>query len=252
MKRTPVHTAVIAAALLATGTPGTPVQQWFEKANQAYHGQQYDSAITYYTKIVESGVHSSTVYFNLGNACFRNNQNGLAILNYERARRLSPADPDILANIMFANRNIVDRVAVPQRTFIGVVLWRLHTLLPLNTQLWCAGVLLAVLSGLFSGGLFVSRNTRLWLVYLGCLVLGAFILTGISAGIKIYQAENMREAIVLEKAVDARNQPDGQKVLFTVHEGTKFTIRKREGNWLLVSLPNGVSGWVSESSLGII
>ncbi len=74
----------------------------------------------------------------------------------------------------------------------------------------------------------------------------------ISIGKKIYDAEKKKFVIVLEKTVDAKNQPDGSKVLFSAHEGTKFQIRKTKDSWSFVSLPNGVSGWVENSSLGHI
>jgi hypothetical protein len=41
-------------------------------------------------------------------------------------------------------------------------------------------------------------------------------------------------------------------VLFTAHEGVKFTIRKILGNWSLVSLPNDVSGCIENEALGKI
>jgi hypothetical protein len=40
--------------------------------------------------------------------------------------------------------------------------------------------------------------------------------------------------------------------LFTAHEGTKFRVRKRSDTWWLVSLPNGVSGWVKSDALETI
>ena len=71
----------------------------------------------------------------------------------------------------------------------------------------------------------------------------------LSAGIKIYQAENLNEAVVVRAVVDARNQPNGPTIIFTAHEGTKFRIRQTEGAWVLCSLPNGVSGWVERDLL---
>ncbi|MBD3239859.1 MAG: hypothetical protein GF331_04685 [Chitinivibrionales bacterium] len=68
----------------------------------------------------------------------------------------------------------------------------------------------------------------------------------------MHQAESTEHAVVLEAAVDARNAPDGDKVLFQAHEGTTFRVRQRHDEWWLVSLPNGVSGWVRGNALGII
>ena len=118
--------------------------------------------------------------------------------------------------------------------------------------MWILLVLLFYISLSFTIGLFTSHNIRLWLIYTASLCV---IISGMfcfSIGKKIYDAEKMKLAVVIEKSVDAKNQPDGSKILFTVHEGTKIQIRKTKGNWCFVSLPNGVSGWVESSSLGHI
>jgi hypothetical protein len=100
--------------------------------------------------------------------------------------------------------------------------------------------------------LYVSPNARLWIIYCSTILFLMAVSLGISAGVKIYNKEQAAYAIVLTPLLDAKNQPNGNKVLFTVHEGTKFRIRKTLNDWALVSLPTGVSGWVQTSSLGKI
>lgn len=229
-----------------------PVTYWFERANTLYEQQAYDSAGLYYEKILSSGFPNSAVYYNLGNTCFRMKKIGMALLNFEKAHVLSPNDQDIIANIRFANTAIIDRIPTPQQTFFSAVLMRLHTLFSLNQQLWILFFLLLVLGLLFSFGLFATPNTRLWIVYVSLLLFFMTASLAISAGIKIYNSEQVSYAIVLSTSLDAKNQPNGNKVLFSVHEGTKFRIRKTIGEWSLVSLPTGVSGWVLTSSLGKI
>lgn len=229
-----------------------PVDLWFEQANHFYEQSAFDSAAVYYEKIAQSGVNSPELFYNLGNALFRLNHLGPSVLYFERALKLAPNDPDILNNLKFVNLNIVDRPPVPERGFIEAVLWRLHTMLPLGTQLWLLFGLLLLLAVLVSVGLFASRNVRLWFAYLGGCALLLALGVGISAGIKVYQEENVSYAVVLSASVDAKNQPEGTKILFTAHEGTKFLVRKHLDNWSLVSLPNGVSGWVENSNLGTI
>lgn len=242
--------------LLLTGfafyTNAAPVDNWFEKANRFYDGQQFDSAMYYYEKIVESGINNSTVYYNLGNTCYRLKKIGMARLYYEKAARLSPGDQDIMSNIRFVNSNIVDRVPDPERGFLETVLWQMHIWMPLKTQLWLSFSVLLVISILVSAAFYLSGNARLWLIYLSVLLAIFLGTTGLSVGYKIYDLEKISYAILLAPSSDARNQPDGNKILFTVHEGTKFRIRKTEGGWSLVSLPNGVSGWVENKDLGRI
>ncbi|MBD3347056.1 MAG: tetratricopeptide repeat protein [Chitinivibrionales bacterium] len=243
---------LILALFCAANSYAAPVERWVQKANSFYEQKNYDSAAVYYEKIIESGISNSDVYYNLGNAYFRLRQLGEAILYYEKAHKLSPGDPDITTNIKFATANIIDRAPEPERGFLETVLWRLHTALSLNVQLWLIFWILLLLSILFALGLFVSHNIRLWIIYLSSLLIIIALITGISTGYKIYQAEKVTYAIVLDRSVDALNQPKGSKVLFTAHEGIKFHIRKELGDWALVSLPNGVSGWVEKDGLGKI
>jgi tetratricopeptide (TPR) repeat protein len=252
MRRTTVTALLALVSVLAATASPAPVDLWFQRGNEAYEEQQYDSAGAYYRKIIDAGVHNSAVYYNLANAYFRQHEKGRAILNYERAKKLAPNDPDIAANLKFARMHIVDRVPAPERSLFESILWHLHRLLPLGMQLWVLLALLFLLAALYAIGLFVSHNARLWLIYLGSLVAVVVVFVGISSGLKIYEAERVDYAVVLESAIDARNQPEGRTVLFTVHEGTKFRVRKRSGDWWLVSLPNGVSGWVASSALETI
>jgi tetratricopeptide (TPR) repeat protein len=229
-----------------------PVDAWFDKANALYEQQNYDSAAVYYDKIISAGTNNHAVFFNLGNTYFRLKKIGLAMLFFEKALKLAPNDPDIIANIKYAQASIVDRIPTPDNSFVEAALMRLHHLFSLTTQLWVIFALLLALGIFFCLGLFASPNVRLWIVYLSSMVI--IILTGfaVSAGIKIYAHEKVPYAIVLSSSVEAKNQPNGNKVLFTVHEGTKFRIRKQVGDWSLVSLPTGVSGWVPTSSCGSI
>ncbi|MBN2036661.1 MAG: BatD family protein [Chitinispirillaceae bacterium] len=254
-KKTPgaMPVSLLAVALLGSA-PGfsAPVDHWFDRGNHFYAEQRYDSAIVYYENVVSAGISSPAVYFNLGNAYFRQKKLGLARLCYEKAARLDPADRDIAANIRFVSSNIVDRVPEPQRGFIETLFWQVHVLLSLTAQLWFCFILLMVLALLVSIALFVRGTARLWCIYVSSLLSLLLLLSGLSMGIKIYHSEKVEYAILLEQRIDAKNEPDGAKIIFTAHEGTKFLIRKTVEGWSLVSLPNGLSGWVENRALGKI
>jgi tetratricopeptide (TPR) repeat protein len=250
-----VRIAALGAVLFyfaCSGVHAAPIDHWFSAANERYEKQQYDSAAILYEKIIEAGIQNSAVHYNLGNAYFRLHKLGPAILNYEKARALSPGDSDIKANLRFAQLTIVDRAPEPALSFLETILARLHTLFSLNVQLWIALCTLLLLSLSYSLGLFVSYNVRLWLVYLGSICFLLTSILAISIGVKVYTLESKHYAVVLEKSVDAKNQPDGDKIMFTAHEGTKFLVKKTVDTWSYVSLPNGYTGWVENSSLGKI
>jgi hypothetical protein len=192
------------------------------------------------------------VLYNLGNACYRQQKVGEAILFYERARLLAPTDPDIQHNLRFARAGIVDRIPEPEQGFVEMALRTFHTMLTLRTQLWLLTGLLFTLAVLIALAIFVSRNTRLWLSYVIALVLVLLGAIGTSAAFKIHDAERVSHAVVLTPSLEAYNAPKGDKVLFVTHEGTTVRIRQQMDEWYLVSLPNGVSGWVTAGSLGRI
>lgn len=244
--------ALVVAGLVVAGSTAAPVQQWFDKGNRLYEQQQYDSAVVYYEKILNAGIDNADVQFNLGNALFRLHRLGPAVLHYEKARQLNPSDRDIANNLKFANLAIVDRPPDPEKTFAEQTVEKVHNLLSLRTQLWVGFALLLICSVCFSLSLFVSHNARLWLIYLLSLSTLLLFVTALSAGTKVYRSEKYEYAIVMKTTVDAVNEPKGSKILFTVHEGTRFQIRQRLDSWVLVSLPNGISGWVRSEVLGLI
>ncbi|MFP4163088.1 MAG: BatD family protein [Chitinispirillaceae bacterium] len=231
----------------------SPIENWFEKANSFYAESNYDSAQIYYSKIIEEGINNSDVLFNLGNTYFRQDKPGLARLYYEKAAEVSPKDPDIQANIRFVKSSIVDRVkGSNEAEFLTTVLYNVHTLFSLNQQLYIFFILLLATSILLSLMLFRSGMSRMWIIYAVTLCSLVLVVTGLSAGYKIFTLENKQYAIILTPSLDAKNQPQGDQILFTAHEGTKLRIRKTVGDWSLVSLPNGASGWVKDVSLGKI
>jgi uncharacterized protein YgiM (DUF1202 family) len=50
---------------------------------------------------------------------------------------------------------------------------------------------------------------------------------------------------VISDEVDAFSGPGSEHTkIFAVHEGTKVTIERRDGDWALVRLNSGIGGWV--------
>src|SRR4051812_16202189 len=71
----------------------------FAKASQEYAGGDFKAAIADYEELVRSGQDTPNVFYNLGNAFFREKDFGRAILNYERALALDPQHPEAQANL---------------------------------------------------------------------------------------------------------------------------------------------------------
>ena len=94
------------------------VDTLFYKANAAYDQEFYEEAIVSYEQVIAEGFESSQLYFNLGNSYFKLNDYPSAIYFFEKAKKLSPNDEDILFNLTVANGLIVDKIEpVPELMF---------------------------------------------------------------------------------------------------------------------------------------
>src|SRR5438128_179895 len=87
----------------------------YKAANALYKAGSYEEAAASYEKILAQGYRTADVYYNLGNCFYKLKENGKAILNYERARKLAPDDEDIAHNLKIAQLKTLDKVQpVPQ------------------------------------------------------------------------------------------------------------------------------------------
>ena len=84
-------------------------QDAFDAANAAYADGRYEEAATMYQSLLDEQP-DATLYYNLGNARFKQGELAQAILNYERALRLKPNYKDAQYNLAFAQSRITDNI----------------------------------------------------------------------------------------------------------------------------------------------
>jgi tetratricopeptide (TPR) repeat protein len=71
----------------------------FQEANAAYSRNDFTEAIAVYEELAAAHGFSDALLYNLANSYAQSGMIGRAVLNYERALRLAPGDPDIVANL---------------------------------------------------------------------------------------------------------------------------------------------------------
>lgn len=75
-----------------------------EDANRLFTSGNFEAAAASYETILKDGGPDSSAYYNLGNSYQKLKRYGPAILAYERARLISPRDPDLTANLALARK----------------------------------------------------------------------------------------------------------------------------------------------------
>jgi tetratricopeptide (TPR) repeat protein len=222
----------------------------FTKANQLYNEGKYEDAVDIYEAILNAEKESSYLYYNLGNAYFKQNALAPAILNYERAYRLNPSDEDINHNLTIARSQIIDKFDELPEFFVITIFGKIKSLFAANTwgmiALWSFAVCLAlVLLFLFAGKLFIRRLS----FWIACVVL----LLSISCKLIENNLRKYDKAIVFVPVLTAKTSPDDSgKDMFLLHEGTKVLIRDNFNEWTKIQLPNGEQGWVVSEAIEII
>ncbi|MFZ4741623.1 MAG: tetratricopeptide repeat protein [Bacteroidetes bacterium] len=251
MKKFLIIFLVICNALqLAANTANPDI----EAANKAYNKEKYNDAITLYNKVLEKGEIASDLYYNLGNCYFRIANYPMAILNYERAKKLNPADADVDFNLKIANTKIIDKIeTVPQLFFI-----RWWTLLSniLSYDNWAIVSLIAI--SLFFIVLFIYLASSTYQLkklsfWIGFSMIFVTIFS-IHFAIKQYNNINaLNQAIIFTPTVTVKSSPDEKGAdKFVIHEGTKVILLDELNNWVKISIANGSNGWVEKQCFEII
>jgi hypothetical protein len=184
--------------------------------------------------------YSAAALYNSANAYARAGKPGLAVLNYERASLLAPADPDVEANLRFV-RESSHVSAEPQR-------WtdRLTKVASPMVVAWLgvAGVVMMG-SGLLAGLLAPRRRrARLMAIIAGAVLVGFTLSNGMILWPKLH------EAVVLTSATPARVAPVPMgDPLFVLPEAETVSITADHDDFLLVRTRAGRTGWVSRANL---
>ncbi len=224
---------------------------WFHKGNQAYEQGHFTDAAADYQKAVDLGVANAHLDYNYGDALYRLNKLGPAVLYYERAHKLDPTDADIEYNLRFAKANVADKVPEPAPTLLTRLLWKVHTAYTARDGLWAAFALYALLFAFATLAVLVGGVWRGLAWTGGAGVLLVLLVLTPSLVYKIDRLETVHYGVVLDPAIDLYSGPgDNYQVLAKVHEGTEFEIVEEHGDWLSVKLANGQGGFVRANQLG--
>jgi tetratricopeptide (TPR) repeat protein len=237
--------AVAIAAGAKSARAGSP-EETFERGNAAYAAGRYEEAAEAYRTVTRYGIRDPAVEYNLGNAEFRNGSLGRAILHFERARRLDPTDPDIRGNLEHARSLCVDRVDVPEEAAAVGALRALQNRVGPDRQAWAALGVVWVIAALVA---WCSARPGGWSAGWGWTLAALVVVLAVclASWFATYQRlEGRRVAVVLAEVAEVLAGPGhGNPTLFTVHEGLTLEVRAEREEWLQVSLPNGLNGWIA-------
>lgn len=223
-------------------------------ADSAYIRNDFTTAIQIYEMILRTG-ESADIYYNLGNSYYKIGDIAKAILNYERALILKPANKDIRSNLEIARAKTVDKVTdVPELFFIT---WLKSITNSMGIQSWAIIAISFFLLFIVSIYIFffstkiVARKT---FFILALFFLVFCVIANISAAFQRRVRLNRMNAIIISPSVTIRSTPnDNGTSLFILHEGRKVFIKDDSmKDWKEIQLEDGNVGWVKKNDLEVI
>lgn len=258
----PADSTAVAAALSTTESAGeesptadaaTSDRLW-DLANTAYVNGDYHTAAEHYEEILARGLSSVKLYYNLGNAYFKEGRLGESILNYRRALRRAPGNDDIRYNLGVAEARTKDNIeAIPEffltewmrsvRHMMSCTAWSLFSL----AALVCALTLFLVY-------LLARRLSLRKAGFYGTLAAAVvFLLTTWFALGERREMLDDTQAVVMSLSTAVKSSPDKSATdLFVLHEGTLVEITNRLDGWCEITIADGKKGWLESKTIETI
>ena len=222
----------------------------YEKGLDAYLNNQYELAIQEFETVLDNNWASPELYYNLGNAYYRNGNISGSVWAYESCLSLSPTHADAGYNLELANLKVKDRVVLPDppiylkwymgikenyspSTWINITLFILFLLSILVT----ASRILPVVSLHYIPGMFIT------------LFFCSLFFTLHS----IWTGNSVNQGIIYDPVVEARSEPNTfSDQLFKIHEGLKVSVNRISDNWMAIELLDGTAGWIEKHQIRLI
>jgi hypothetical protein len=191
-----------------------------------------------------SADYSAAQQYNLANAYARSGKSALAVLAYERARLLTPTDPDLRWNL----HRVRESVGLPDDP--GSWSEKFGRFANPNGMYW-VGVVGLALGGCCLLALARPRRARFRAgiavgAVLGCAAVGASVFNA-AATFPV-----LSECVALQQAPASVSPVAGADTLFTIPAAAIVRRLDRHGDFELIRDSRGHEGWVASSDLAAV
>lgn len=221
----------------------------YEQANDAYAAKEFVKAAELYQEVVDKGLVSFDLYYNLGNAYYRSGEVGPSVLYYEKALKMDPSNEDAIFNLKVANLKVADRVEPLQDAFFFRFVNEL--LLKRSPDGWSHWALVLLwVSLLFGIGYLFMKNLLLkrLLFAFGFLLLLGFVGLSLISLRQIDYEQSTKEGVIMVTNSYVKSAPDNTSTdLFILREGVKVRLLKKDGPWQQVKIVDREGdkiGWI--------
>lgn len=245
--------AILAVSLLfaafAEEARQSDPSQLFYAGNSYYEKRDYAKAIEEYTRIIDMGLESGSLYYNIGNCFLKLGKIGNAVLFYERAKRLMPQDSDLRSNLAYARSLVGDSGQASARNLAARIVWRPFRYFNLNAV--AASCVIFYLILILTQIVFLLKphlKRRFRILIFTVLILFLFNLAAF--GLRYYREKILTSGVVVQKEAECKYEPiDKSTTYYNLQEGSDVFILKTRNGWRQIRRPDGKIGWVKKEAV---
>lgn len=225
-----------------------------QQANDLYASENYEKAFSEYSKILNGGHESPSLYYNMGNCRYRLENYTDAIYFYEKANLLAPYDEDILHNLQLARMHTYDKIEpMPQAALVRIFS---DFISRFSSKFWAISSLTAFVLMLAAAALYLFsiRKKRKAFGFFAGIILFVIASASFVVSQNVYQKTvKPQTGIIYGEAVSVKSAPDGDATeLFIIHEGLKVSIDEQNDNWVEIKLADGRVGWIRKDRIRML
>jgi len=219
--------------------------QTFQDAQSTFDSGEYRQSAALYEKLLNQGIRSGTVYYNLGNAWAKADEPVRAVATYYLAKRYIPGDPHLNANLRTVLTNHGGTLLPPESSLVATLFfWQ--DWMGSNTKMWCSLVLVALT---FLGNVLCLFWHFKWLkrCSIGMVVVAGIALA--SVGYDWYRFEGVERIIITADALPRKGNSEQYEPAFVspIPFGTQAVVLDERSDWYSLRFPSGQDGWLPKS-----
>jgi len=230
--------------------------QTFHNAQSAFDAGDFRLSATLYQQLLDQGVRSGTVYYNLGNAWVKADEPVRAVAAYYLAKRYIPGDPHLNANLRTVLTSHGGAPLPSESSLVGsLFFWQ--DWIGYDTKIWLSLALVALTflgsvlclfrqssrerSGI-SPLLKMTRRLTICLTILTAIALA-------SVGYDWYRFEGIEQVIVTADALPRKGNSEQYEPAFVspIPFGTPAVVLDERSGWYLLRFPSDLDGWLPQS-----
>ncbi len=211
----------------------------------------YEAQLTELLKLDEQGIQNPDLYNNIGICYHYLGSRGKAALYFLRAQNLDSSHVEARENLEYIIDLSVDKAMYPDHVYLVQLFFRVYNYLNINRLALVVLLLFAlfVLSvhWLLNYDPLREKGLPVLMILISLVLLFTF---SAMLATKYRRMMHNQKAVVIAEETDGYDGSGMQyNRLFTIREALILQIEKSSDGWSLVSLPNGISGWVQDKDI---